>query len=387
MRKILAICLFELKRTLKQPSTYVLMLAMPLLFSFLFGSMFTGGDNNIPSVAIVNEDYSSQARFLINEMESVEDFNVKLMKGHEAKKALADEETEGIIWIRSGFGIELIDGKNPQLAFQYPPSSTTEPILKQIVNQSVQTMVVQMNASKAWTTYSGEDWQGMFDMMNEQQTGVKQPTTKLISIDGEEQESELTGVSYSSPGFTIMFVMIMMLIVTGVFIETRKNGVWQRLMSVPASKLQIVLGYLLSFFLIGWIQFGLLILSSALLFDLKWGDPFAMAVLISALLLAIVGLGLMIAGFAKTTEQQSTIGSLVIISTCMLGGVYWPVSIVPEFMRKIAQFTPQYWAMTGFTRIISEQGGVMDIWYPVLILLVFATVFLTVGLSRVKYEA
>lgn len=386
MRKILAICLFELKRILKQPSTYILMLAMPLLFSFLFGSMFTGDTEKPNSVALVNEDHSLQARFLIQQLENNDAIHLEILEADEARKALNDKKTEGVFWIRSGFGTELADGKDPKLKFQYPPSSATAQILKQVVNQSIQTMVVQMNAAKAWRTYSGEDWLGMFQMMNDRQTAIELPKSKLISIDGKEQETKLTGTSYSSPGFTIMFVMIMMLIVTGVFIEARKSGVWQRMMSVPTSRLQIVIGYLLSFFLIGWIQFGLLMISSSVLFDVNWGNLGAATVLISALLLAIVGLGLMIAGFAKTTEQQGTIGSLVIISTCMLGGVYWPVSIVPEFMQKIAQFTPQFWAMKGFTRIISDQGGITDIWYPVLILLGFAVVFLMIGLSRVKYE-
>ncbi|MEH7272988.1 hypothetical protein V7125_05075 [Neobacillus vireti] len=41
------------------------------------------------------------------------------------------------------------------------------------------------------------------------------------------------------------------------------------------------------------------------------------------------------------------------VSTCMLGGVYWSIELVPEFMRKIALAVPRSWAMSGFKEIIS----------------------------------
>ncbi|MGZ4135825.1 MAG: ABC transporter permease, partial [Tumebacillaceae bacterium] len=142
----------------------------------------------------------------------------------------------------------------------------------------------------------------------------------------------------------------------------------------------------LSFFLIGWIQFAILMVLSSLLFHVAWGNLTGLIVLVSALLLAVVGLGMFLAGLVKTTEQQSAIGSIIIVSTCMLGGVYWPLDIVSDTMRGIAQFVPQFWAMQGFTELVARGGGVADILGPVAVLLGFAAVFLVAGLSRVRYE-
>jgi ABC-2 type transport system permease protein len=183
-----------------------------------------------------------------------------------------------------------------------------------------------------------------------------------------------------------MFVMFSLLSVSGTILEARKNGVWFRLLSTPVSRAQVIGGYMLSFFLIGWIQFGILMLLSKWLFDVQWGNLLGLIVLVSALLLAVVGLGMFIAGFVKTTEQQSAIGSIVIVSTCMLGGVYWPLDIVSDTMRRIAEFVPQFWAMQGFTELVARGGGVGDILSSVAVLLGFALVFLVAGISRVRYE-
>ncbi|MGB8956665.1 MAG: ABC transporter permease, partial [Tumebacillaceae bacterium] len=132
--------------------------------------------------------------------------------------------------------------------------------------------------------------------------------------------------------------------------------------------------------------FGLLMVVSSLLFGVQWGDIPTLIVLVSAMMFCVVGLGLFIAGFVKTTEQQSTIGSIVIISTCMLGGIYWPLDIVSDTMRKIADFVPQTWAMEGFTQVVARGGTLADIGTQVAVLLAFAAVFLVAGLTRVRYE-
>ncbi len=55
---------------------------------------------------------------------------------------------------------------------------------------------------------------------------------------------------------------------------------------------------------------------SSLLFGIQWGSLLGQVVLVSALLLCVTGLGLLIAGFVKTTEQQMAFGNLLIVSTC-----------------------------------------------------------------------
>ncbi|WML50983.1 ABC transporter permease [Neobacillus sp. PS3-12] len=158
------------------------------------------------------------------------------------------------------------------------------------------------------------------------------------------------------------------------------------MLSTPTARYEIMAGYFLSFFLIGWIQFGVLMAASSLLFGVQWGNAAGIAVLVSALLLCVVGLGLFISGFVKTAEQQSALGSVIITATCMLGGVYWPLDIVPTFMQKIADFIPQTWAMRGFTELIARGGTISDIIGPVCVLLAFAVTFLVVGMTRIRYE-
>lgn len=84
--------------------------------------------------------------------------------------------------------------------------------------------------------------------------------------------------------------------------------------------------------------------------------------------------------------KQMLLGIIIISPTCMLGGVYWPIELVPDIMQKIALFAPQYWAMEGFKTVMTSGGTLLDVLDSVGILLGFAAIFMTVGISRVRYD-
>ncbi|WP_066295624.1 ABC transporter permease [Bacillus sp. FJAT-29937] len=384
MMKIWAICQFELKRTFKKPSAYLLMFAMPLLFTFLFGSLFGGSSDQTIHIGIVDKDQTELSTGLITQLKSSELVTFHDVEAAEAKNLLVQQEIQGVFTIKKGLATQLFQQEKPEITFQHLPSSTTAPVVKQIMNGAVRTMGMQVSAAKTVSQFNGEDWDAIYNRLangQEKQLAL----TKVMNGDGSNG-NVLNRMSYSSAGFSIMFVMMMMLSATGALIEARNMGIWSRLFSTPTSKFQVMFGYFLSFFAVGWIQFFLLIVMSSVIFDVKWGDPVGLFVLISSLLLAVVGLGLAIAAFAKTAEQQNAIGTLIIVSTCMLGGVYWPTSITPGIMQTMAQFVPQSWAIKGFTELNVGGAAVGDILTPIFILLAFAAVFFTIGLSKVRYE-
>lgn len=381
MKRILTICLFEMKRTFKKKSAYVMMFAMPLLFTFIFGALFGSGAAASWRLALVDEDGTSVSQQVVKRLLMIEMVTFEPVDEGRAREMLAGQEVQGVVMIKEGIA-EKLTSKEQAVQFQFLPGTTVAPLIEQQVNQAIQGIDIYLAAAREGSSHLQEDWETIFDRLTSNE-GRIHAWTELGSI--SQQLAGMTGISYISAGFSIMFVMMMMLSMTGVLIEARQIGVWSRLFVSPATRFEVMAGYFLSFFLVGWIQFLLLIVLSSVLFGVKWGNPIGLLALITSLLLCVVGLGIAIAGFVKTAEQQNAIGTLVIISTCMLGGVYWPISVVPDIMQKAANFIPQAWAMEGFTSLISAGGGVGDIMMPSVMLLGFAVLFLFVGLSRMKY--
>lgn len=385
MKKALAVCSFEILRLLKKPQSYVVMFLLPIIFTVIFGRLMGGdAETSKPEFIIVDEDRSELSAALVKEIGKSSSYVTSDGDYEEASVSLEKKKVEGVVRIEEGFEKSVINKEEPVVYLQHTPEFMDVNIISPVINDAVAMVQIQAVGSALWSEYSGEEWTSMYATISE--SGSSEGTIEKLAVTKNNESKTIENLPARAAGFSIMFVMIVLMSVTGTMLEAKQTGVWYRLLSTPVSKLQLLLGYLLSFFLIGWIQFGILMVFSSLLFGVVWGNILGNIVLVSVLLICVVGLGLFIAGVSNTVEQQNAIGTIVIVSTCMIGGVYWPLEIVPKFMQKMAEFVPQTWAMRGFEELIAKGGGVSDILLPIGVLLVFSALFLSVGLTRIRYE-
>ncbi|PGT81201.1 MULTISPECIES: ABC transporter permease [Bacillaceae] len=385
MRRIGAIAAFEIKRMFQKPQSFLLMFGMPLLFTFIFGGLFSEGEESKPIISVVDQDNTTLSKTLIDEVKSKGLVDISIDDSQTADQKFDDQKIAGFIQLNSGFEKELVDNKIPKVVFVSQASFEGAAMIEQMINDSIVKIQIGAKASNFYQEMTGEEPKVVQDQIFVEITGAP-AFIETVTVTKSNDVATMSNLTARSAGFTIMFVMISMLISTGVLLEARQTGVWYRIMSTPTSKRELLGGYLLSFFLIGWIQFGLLMLITKVVFHVEWGNLLANIVLVSCVLLCTIGLGLFIAGFVKSSEQQSVLGNLIVISTCMLGGVYWPLEIMPDFMQQAARFVPQYWGLEGFTEIAARGGTILDIIYPIGILLVFTVVFLTIGMKRIRFE-
>ncbi|OXS58135.1 ABC-2 type transport system permease protein [Bacillus sp. V-88] len=385
MRKIISIARFEVKRLFQNRRAFLLLFGMPLLFTFIFGGVITGDGEYKPEIAVVDEDQTEASQTLINEMKASDSFTFTKGNSKRVAEQFDNQEITGYLSVEKGFESTLQNEGTPQVVFVSGPSFEGAALVEQLINDSLVKQKVSTAVAKFYQETTGESPALIQEKISDERTLVP-AAVETVSVTKNENRQSMNNLTARSAGFTIMFVMIAMLSSTGILLEARQNGVWYRMMSTPATKVEVLCGYMLAFFVIGWIQFGILMTLSEKIFHIEWGNMFANMILVSSMLLCSIGLGLFLAGFVKTSEQQSVFGNLIIISTCMIAGVYWPVEIMPDFIQHISTFLPQYWGMEGFAELTVRGGDITDIVTPVGILLGFAVVFLMVGLRKVRFE-
>lgn len=65
----------------------------------------------------------------------------------------------------------------------------------------------------------------------------------------------------------------------------------------------------------------------------------------------------------------------------MLGGCFWDISLMPDFMQKIGYFVPQRWAMDAIQKL--QNGGAQaDILLNLIILAAFAAAFILTAIYK-----
>lgn len=381
MKKVWALCWLELKQILIRPQSYILMFGMPIIFTLIFGGLLGGSGNAKVNISLVDKDGSVLSSKYYEEIKKSDLISIEKVTYEEGKQRIENKKSSGIIIIPKDFQKSMLDRKVENIQFQASADFTGGTSVEQVLASALKKMEIEVSAARDFEKKSNTSWETMYETIY---TKVDPVSIQKESILHDDQK--LNNVTGRAAGFSILFVMIVMLSATGTILKARQLGVWSRLLGAPVSKVQILAGYILSFFLIGWIQFGVLMILTHSLFDVQWGNLLGVITLVSVLLLAVIGLALLLASIVKTTEQQSALGNIVVISTCMISGLYWPIEIEPAWMQVAANFVPQTWAMRGFTELIVRGGTLADIGGYIGILSLFAGVFFVIGLTRIRYD-
>jgi ABC-2 type transport system permease protein len=137
-------------------------------------------------------------------------------------------------------------------------------------------------------------------------------------------------------------------------------------------------GKVMGIFFTGVAQIGILILASAILFSVRWGDTAGVIVLILAVVFGATGWGVLITALARSPAQVGSIGSAIMLIFGLLGGSFVNLEQLPPFIQALSKITPNAWGLDGFTTL-ALGGTLPDLREPVFALLVMGVVLFGVA--------
>jgi ABC-2 type transport system permease protein len=88
----------------------------------------------------------------------------------------------------------------------------------------------------------------------------------------------------------------------------------------------------------------------------------------------------------ENEAQASGLGLLLSLILAPLGGAWWPLEIVPDFMRLVGHLSPVAWAMDGFNALIFDQAGLGEVLIPLGILLALTLICFAIAIRLFRYE-
>lgn len=180
-------------------------------------------------------------------------------------------------------------------------------------------------------------------------------------------------------GLTLMFLMTLVTSSVSLINDDRRGRTMMRMFSAPVRSYEIALGNFLGNFLVGIIQIIVVLSLGKWILRYDYEMPmFLYFLVLAAFMLVSMGIASTVAGLIRNPRNAGMLNSLILIPTCMLGGCFWPISIMPDYMQKLANFTPQKWAIQAVD-IAATGGGWNELWLPFAILSLMAAVLLTIG--------
>lgn len=219
---------------------------------------------------------------------------------------------------------------------------------------------------------------------------AQQPLTVQYMTSEASNENQVSattaGFGQSVPGQGSMFVMFTVLGGLFILIRERKQWTLQRLVMMPLTRAQILAGKALTYFTLGMIQYAI-VFTVGIFSGMDFGnDPLAILVVMVAFVLCVAAMTFALATWLTTEGQANGVSLLVSMTLAPLGGAWWPIEITPPVMQTIAQISPVYWAMRGFKEIIFYQGTLVDVLFPVGVLLVATVILFWIGVRGFRYE-
>jgi ABC-2 type transport system permease protein len=181
----------------------------------------------------------------------------------------------------------------------------------------------------------------------------------------------------------ILFMFLTSMAAAAALVATKQLGVSRRMVSTPTSPGTIVAGELLGRLGVALLQAGYIVAMSALVFNVVWGDPLAVGVVILVFGLVASSVAMLVGALASNAQQASSLGVFVGLALGALGGCMIPLQVMPDAMQQIARLIPHSWALTGLQSLIA--GGGIDTVLPNLaVLLLFVAVLLPLAAWRFR---
>jgi len=206
----------------------------------------------------------------------------------------------------------------------------------------------------------------------------------------EDDAEQVVGKDVKSPaatrivgGYAVMFLLFALSNSSAAFFSEMNAGVFQRVLSAPVSRAQLIWSRFFYGVLFGLIQLMALFLAGHLLYGVDVFGHFGNLLIVCASVAsACTGFGMLLSAITRSPEAASSLATLLVITMSACGGAWFPVSFMPEFMQHIARFTLVYWAIDGFGGVLWAGNSFLQLLPTLGILLGTTAVAMTIAVWR-----
>ena len=364
LRRLRAVATKEVRQLSRDRVTFGMIVGVPLMQIILFGYAINYDVRNLATV-VQDDANSSMSREFVAQLKATQVVHVRYTTN--SSEELAKLMREG----RASMAVVIPKD------FERRLQADTRPVVQILVDGSQPQLAVVAGgiASVPLLTRHGE---GPY-------SGGKRMAPRRIEIRTLYNPEKRTAVQIVPALIGVILTMTMVLFTSGAIVRERERGNLELLIATPLSSLELMVGKLLPYVVIGLIQTTIILIVGAWLFSVpvvgRLVDLYAAALVFIA---ATLGLGLFVSTLAQTQFQAFQLAFLTLLPSILLSGFMFPFEGMPVAAQWIAQLLP----LTHFNVIIRgimlRGADLPEAWLQLLKLGGFLTFMLLVAVARFK---
>ena len=423
LKHILAITIKDLRVFAADRKSMFITFMIPIAIAsfFAFVAVGSSGGNQKPTkmaLLVANEDNDPLTTTLIEKLKASDSVSVEVVNRSEAEKQVqAGQKSVGIVFPK-GFASQaksaLFAGTPAQLVELYDPGKSIDrQIVQGVLMQTLMQEIskagmsgdgakanMEMAASfepdpvkkKAWQefmkSYDGLNKSGVNMGQGSQGGGMQQPfeikaSAMTASKDANAETNAARGHVFA--GMAMQGIMFFAINAAMDLLRDRRTGVWARMKAAPVTQMSMVLGKGLGAWIIAFLIFMGVLAFGMLVFGFRVYGSWIGLLLVSIMAaLSTASFGLFVAALGKTEAQSRGLSTLAVLMMSMLGGAWFPLSMMPKVVQGISTVIPVRYAIDGIDAMMYRGAGLADGLVPMAALGGFAVLFTSIAVVRLR---
>ena len=357
----------------RDPRSLALIILMPALLMLLFGYAITIDVRNV-SIAVLDRDRTQESLTFIQRFSASPYFSLHTFVQDEKQIT------------------RLIDEGKVKMGLVLPWDFSK--VIKAGKTASVQILVdgTDSNTANILLGYV----QAVARQYTQEKTFLKvgrMGTQHLIlPVDGRTRvwfNEELESKNYFIPGLITVIMSIIGVLLTGqVIVREWEKGTMELLISTPVRKVELMIGKLFPYFIVGLLDMSLTVWMAKQIFEVPLRGSIPLLFLVSSVyILTALGLGMVISTVARTQLLANQMSMIIgFLPTFLLSGFTFSISNMPPWLQAITTVIAPRYHVTIVKMIFLKGLGFSYLWRETLILAAMAVAGLWVATLKFKKE-
>jgi ABC-2 type transport system permease protein len=195
---------------------------------------------------------------------------------------------------------------------------------------------------------------------------------------------DLKSSTFIVPGIIgVLLAMMLILITSMAIVRERERGTLEQLVVTPISKTGLMLGKIVPFIVVGYVQMTVILVLGKVLFDIPIrGSVSLLYLLTMAYIVANLALGMLVSTVTKTQVQAMQLSFFLIMPNILLSGFMFPRDAMPAPAQWIGAALPLTYYLEILRGVLLKGVGMGDLWRDTLVLSAFAFGLIALSVRR-----
>ena len=366
--RLVAMIVKEFIQMRRDRLTFAMMVAIPVMQLTLFGYAINSDPRHLPT-AVLSHDNSAFSRAIVAGLQTSTYFRVVAIVPDDetAERMLARGEVQFVVEIPPGFGRRVMRGDRPALlviADATDPSATGNAVgaLNPILDGALAPLLTGSLADLA-----------------------PRPGAVELRIHRRYNPEAITSLNIV-PGLIGTILTMTMIIMTALAMtRERERGTMENLLAMPVRPVEVMIGKLAPFVLVGGIQVGVILVAARLLFAVPMeGNALVLMAGLLVFIVANLTVGFLFSTIARNQLQAMQMSFFFFLPSILMSGFMFPFRGMPGWAQVIGEALP----LTHFLRIVRgvmlKGSGMADVWSDIWPILAFLGAVSAIAMARYR---